>query len=64
MILSKSHLQELLDFGKEQGSIVLDLKEVQLVDREIIAFLAQRESDGVTLRDCPEYIREWISSSR
>ena len=40
--------------------LVLDLKDVVLVDREIVRFLRTREGVGVALRNCPPYIREWI----
>ena len=42
-------------------AVVLDLKDVVLVDRETVRFLRARESDGVALRNCPPYIREWIA---
>jgi anti-anti-sigma regulatory factor len=42
-------------------ALVLDLKDVVLVDREAVRFLRARESDGITLRNCPPYIREWIA---
>jgi anti-anti-sigma regulatory factor len=41
--------------------LVLDLKDVVLVDREAVRFLRARERDGVVLRNCPSYIREWIA---
>jgi hypothetical protein len=41
-------------------NIVLDLKEVKLVDRGAVRFLAHREAEGAKLRNCPAYIREWI----
>lgn len=40
---------------------VLDLKDVVLVDRDIVQFLRRCEGDGVALRNCPPYIREWIA---
>jgi hypothetical protein len=39
---------------------VLDLKEVTLVDVEVVRFLGVRESDGVKITHCSQYIREWI----
>ena len=41
--------------------IILDLTDVKLVDRGAVRFLAQRETRGIQLRNCPAYIREWIS---
>jgi hypothetical protein len=42
-------------------AVVLDLKNVVLVDRETVRFLRARERDGIALRNCPPYIREWIA---
>jgi anti-anti-sigma regulatory factor len=39
---------------------VLNLDEVQLVDRSVVRFLGDCESNGIELVDCPLYIREWI----
>ena len=56
---------ELLEFlfvqTAEVSDIVLELRDVKLVDREAVRFLAKYESQGVLLRNCPAYIREWIS---
>jgi len=46
--------------GKNQA-LVLDLKDVVLVDRDSVRFLREREHEGITLRNCPLYIREWIT---
>lgn len=46
--------------GKD-GSLVLDLEAVQLVDREVVRFLARCEASGAELRNCPAYVREWIT---
>ena len=40
---------------------VLDLKEVNLVSREVVRFLAQCEHDGIKIQNCPAYIREWMA---
>ena len=57
-------LQDLLDSGTAGSSIVFDLKEIRLVDREVVLFLQHCEANGVRLRNCPDYIREWISRNR
>jgi anti-anti-sigma regulatory factor len=54
----RAELQALLD--AEKDSVVLDLKEVTLVDRGTIEFLARCQADGIELRNCPAYIREWL----
>jgi len=39
---------------------ILDLEDVTLVDRAAVQFLGLCESNGVELRNCPLYVREWI----
>jgi len=39
---------------------VLNLDEVELVDRCVVRFLGDCESKGIELMNCPLYIREWI----
>jgi len=48
----------------EASAVALDLKNVDLVDRESVKFLAQRELNGTVLRNCSPYIREWITRAR
>jgi hypothetical protein len=36
---------------------VLDLKDLTLVDQEVVRFLRGCEADGIQLRNCPAYIR-------
>ena len=57
-------LQNLVDFAAAKNSVVLDLKEVRLVDRETVRFLTRCETEGVELDNCPAYIREWIEKER
>jgi hypothetical protein len=45
----------------EKGVVTIDLKDVLIVDREAIKLLAVRESNGVELRNCLAYIREWVT---
>ena len=44
--------------------IVLDLKNLTLVGQDAIAFLDRCEANGITLKNCPAYIREWIKGKR
>ena len=55
-----NELRTLLDSEADDLSLVLDLKEVKLVDREAVGFLASCEANGVNITNCPPYIREWI----
>jgi hypothetical protein len=52
-------LRSLLE--QEEGVVIIDLKDVLIVDREAIKLLAVYESNGVELRNCPAYIREWVT---
>lgn len=45
----------------ESKPVVLDLKEVNLVSREVVQFLVRCENDGITIQNCPAYIRKWIA---
>lgn len=53
-------LKNLIDAEAEGRRIVLDLKELTLIDQEAVRFLKRCESKGVELRNCAAYIREWI----
>ena len=57
---SLSELSTALDAEPPGRAVVLDLKDVVLVDRDTVRFLRARERDGIALRNCPPYIREWI----
>jgi anti-anti-sigma regulatory factor len=59
-----AELQELMRCAEPDRGIVFDLKEVRLVDRDVVRFLAQIEEDGARLRHCSSFIREWISQER
>ena len=55
-----AELQKLIDLETETRCVVLDLKQVQLVDQDTVRFLARCEAGGIKLENCPPYIREWI----
>ena len=56
------HVNELRGLiRKEEFKVVLDLREVNLLDREAVEFLVACERDGVSVRNCSPYIREWIT---
>jgi anti-anti-sigma regulatory factor len=57
-------LQRLLAMEARDHSIVFDLDQVRLVDRETVKFLKQCEADGAKLENCPAYIREWMEKER
>ena len=53
-------LHRLLELEGADSHIALDLKNVTLVDRDAVKFLAACEADSVKLENCPAYVREWI----
>ena len=44
--------------------IALDLQDLTLVDRDAVTFLAECETEGIKIMNCPAYIREWIARER
>jgi anti-anti-sigma regulatory factor len=45
-------------------NLVLDLRDVTLVDKSAIRFLARCESERAMLANCPPYIRDWIAAEK
>jgi len=54
-------LKKIFDAESGGRKLALDLREVKLVDQEVVGFLASCEADGIRLDNCPAYIREWIN---
>ena len=57
-------LRRLFELQADYRDIVVDLKDVSLVDREVMRFLARCETEGVSLENCPPYIREWMEREK
>jgi hypothetical protein len=57
-------LNKLLGDESEGIRIVVDLKDLTLVDRDAVRFLERCEAGGITLRNSPAYIRVWIDRER
>jgi anti-anti-sigma regulatory factor len=49
---------------QESSGLTLDLKDVRVVDAEAVKLLAIHESNGVSIDNCPLYVREWIRRER
>jgi len=49
---------------ERSSALILDLKDVRLVDEEAVKLLAIYESNGTKINNCPPYIREWIRGER
>jgi anti-anti-sigma regulatory factor len=59
-----AELRRLFELQTDYGEIVVDLRDVSLVDREAMRFFVRCEADGVTLENCTPYIREWMERDR
>jgi len=60
--LEFKHVNELHSLiRQEELKVALDLREVNLLDREAVEFLVACEMDGVLLNNCSPYIREWVT---
>lgn len=57
-------LSALLQPESRDHRLLVDLKEVRLVDRDAVRFLARLESQGARLRNCSAFIRQWILQER
>jgi len=57
-------LQSLFQRGSKDRQIILDLKDLTLVDRDAVRILEHCEQGHVKLTNCPAYIREWIQQER
>jgi anti-anti-sigma regulatory factor len=59
-----SELKKLLSAEASGCRIVLDLKDLRLVDQDVVSFLKRCETDNIQLKNCPAYIRKWITGER
>jgi len=59
-----TELKKLIESDETDRRIVLDLRELTLVDQDAVRFLRQCESNGIELKNCPPYICEWIARQR
>ena len=59
-----AELETLVRKEADGRRIVLDLKDLTLVDRDAVRFLGSCEADNIKLKNCPAYIREWITRER
>jgi hypothetical protein len=54
-------LETLISAEASGRRIVLDLRDLTLVDQDAVNFLRRCEAGNITLKNCPAYIREWIT---
>jgi len=46
--------------AQETDPVILDLEKVTVVDREMVRFFAPCDARSIELRNCPDFIREWM----
>ena len=49
---------------RSETDVALDLRQVRIVDREAVRFLARCETRGIELLECPPFVRAWIKSEQ
>lgn len=63
--LQAKDLPELKRVMESYGQpVVLNMKDVRLVDRDALRFLENFEAHNGQITSCPSYIREWIRRER
>jgi anti-anti-sigma regulatory factor len=59
-----AELEILINSEAKGRRIVLDLKNLTLANEDAISFLGRCEATSITLKNCPAYVREWITAKR
>jgi len=59
-----AELRILFALERSAVQITLNLRDLVLVDGDAVEFLAGCEAAGMTLDDCPGYVRKWIDQRR
>ena len=59
-----AELETLLSGETSGRSIILELSDITLVDQDVVNFLRRCETDGIKLKNCPAYVREWIKREK
>jgi len=65
--LNEEHVAEMETLLRSEAAarkIVLDLKDLTLVNRDAVRFLERCEAASIKLKNCPAYIRQWIWRER
>lgn len=57
-------LHQVLALETKERKLVLDLRDVTLVNENAVNFLARCEAENIVLENCPAYIRQWIEQAK
>ncbi len=59
-----AELKALLSAETSGRHVLLDLNDLTLVDQDVVSFLRNSEADGIELKNCPAYVREWMKQKK
>jgi hypothetical protein len=59
-----AELSRLFELQTDRSQMVLDLKDVGVIDRDVMRFFMHCEEHGVKLENCASYIREWMEREK
>ena len=59
-----AEMKRLFELQPDQCDIVLDLKDVSVVDRDALHFFVGCEAERVKLENWAAYIREWMEREK
>jgi hypothetical protein len=57
-------VQRLIVVEAPQKQLTLNLRDVTLVNEDVVGFLADCEMKGINLESCPLHIRNWIDQKK
>jgi anti-anti-sigma regulatory factor len=57
-------VEKLISAESDGRRIVLDLKDLKLVDQDAVSFLKRCEAESIQIKNFPAYIRGWITGAR
>ena len=56
--------QQLLVVETPGQQLMFNLRDVTLVNQDVVTFLAHCEANGIKLENCPLHIRNWINQEK
>jgi hypothetical protein len=59
-----AELKALLSAETSGRRVHLELSDLILVDQDVVSFLRHCEADGIDLKNCPAYVREWMKQEK
>jgi hypothetical protein len=63
--MESEHVAKLREhIDRDYQDVILDLRDLRLAHRDAVRFLRRCEADGMTLENCPAYIRQWIDREK